>query len=111
MTIFQITQLFNLGRNITTINKSNKYLYFAAKYKFTNYKLISSGELEIRGKNLDIPEYIKQFVHINNEVLMIANIINDEVISIIFRTINNDKQFIKLGIQKSIFYRNRSIRF
>lgn len=104
MNIKELTQLFNLGRPIDKLNKTNKYLYFAYKYKFNNYKLISSGELLVRGKNLNIPSYVKQFISFNKEALMIANIINNQVISITFRTIRGDKEFIKLGYSKSLFY-------
>ena len=104
MTINQITTLFNIGRPITKLDKSNKYLYFAYKYQFNNYRLITSGELNIRGKDLNIPDYVKQFVNLNNEVLMIANIMDDKVVSIIFRTIKGNKEFIKLGTSKSLFY-------
>lgn len=104
MNIKELTKLFNIGRPIDKLNKSNKYLYFAYKYKFNNYKLISSGELLIRGKDLNIPDYVKQFISIHKEALMIANIFNNQVVSIIFRTIKDEKEFIKLGYSKSLFY-------
>lgn len=104
MNIKELTKLFDIGRPIDKLNKSNKYLYFAYKYKFNNYKLISSGELLIRGKDLNIPDYVKQFISIHKEALMIANIFNNQVVSIIFRTIKGDKEFIKLGYSKSLFY-------
>ena len=104
MNIKELTELFSLGRPITSLNKNNKYLYFAYKYKFSNYRLISSGELIVRGKNLNIPNYVKQFISVYREVLMIANIFNGKVISIIFRTISGSKEFIKLGYSKSLFY-------
>ena len=66
MKIDEITKLFNLGRPITE-DKGNPYLYLAKKYNFTNYRLISSGELLVRGKDLDIPDYIKQFMKFTNE--------------------------------------------
>ena len=104
MNIKELTTLFNLGRPINKLDKTNKYLYFAYKYKFVNYKLISSGELLVRGKDLNIPNYVKQFITLYKEVLMIANIIQNNVISITFRTIKGDKEFIKLGYSKSLFY-------
>lgn len=104
MTIDEMTLLFKLGRPITKIDKSNKYIYFAAKYNFYNYRLISSGEIIVRAKNLNVPDYIRQFVSMNKEVLMIANILENKVISIIFRTIKGKKEFVKLGISKSLFY-------
>ena len=103
MKIDEITKLFNLGRPIIE-DKGNPYLYLAKKYNFTNYRLISSGELLIRGKDLDIPDYIKQFMKFNNEALMIANIMNNKVISVVFRNLSGKKEFMKLGITKSTFY-------
>ena len=103
MKIDEITKLFNLGRPIIE-DKGNPYLYLAKKYNFTNYRLISSGELLVRGKDLDIPEYVKQFMKFNNEALMIANIMNNKVISIVFRNLSGKKEFMKLGITKSTFY-------
>ena len=103
MKIDEITKLFNLGRPIIE-DKDNPYLYLAKKYNFTNYRLISSGELLVRGKDLDIPEYVKQFMKFNNEALMIANIMNNKVISIVFRNLSGKKEFMKLGITKSTFY-------
>lgn len=104
MNIKELTKLFEIGRPINKLDKTNKYLYFAYKYKFNNYRLISSGELLIRGKDLNIPDYVKQFISIHKEALMIANIFNEQVVSIIFRTIKGDKEFIKLGYSKSLFY-------
>ena len=53
-----LTKIFNLGRLVTK-DSSFPYIHLAYKEKMNNYRLISSGELIIRGKNLDIPEYIK----------------------------------------------------
>ena len=109
MKIDEITKLFNLGR-VVTEDRGNPYLYLAKKYNFTNYRLISSGELLVRGKDLDIPDYIKQFMKFNNEALMIANVIDNKVVSIVFRNLSGKKEFMKLGITKSTFYRIGSIR-
>ena len=66
--------LFNIGRLITE-DSNNPYLHLAYKNKYKHYRLISSGEIFIRGKNMDIPEFVKSFVYNNNQVLMMANII------------------------------------
>lgn len=110
MKIDEITKLFYLGRPITE-DRGNPYLYLAKKNNFTNYRLISSGELLVRGKDLNIPDYVKQFMKFNSEVLMIANILDNKVVSIVFRNLYGKKEFMKLGITKSTFYRARSIRF
>lgn len=98
-----LTSLFNIGRPIVEDSK-NPYIHAAYKYKLNNYRLITDGEMLIRGKNLDIPEYVKIFMNSNHEALMIANIIKDKVVNIIFRTLSGPKQFIKVGPTKLFMY-------
>lgn len=95
------TQLFNIARPVDQVR--NKYEWFANKYKVDNYKVITSGELLIRGKTLDIPNYIKEFIKDNEEVLLLANYIGDEVSGIVFRGIK-EKAFINYGFGKGTFY-------
>lgn len=95
--------IFDLGRPIEEDSKF-PYIHLAYKYNIDNYRLISSGELFIRGKHLDIPQYLVQFMSFHNEALMIANIIEDKVINIVFRSINTNKEFMKVGTTKSTFY-------
>lgn len=103
MNYTNLKAIFELGRPITTDNNF-PYLHFAYKYNKQNYRLISSGELFVRGRNLDIPSYIFEFLSYNEEVLMIANIVSDKVLSIVFRTIRGKKEFMKVGTTKSTFY-------
>lgn len=98
-----LDKVFALGRRITSPSK-NPYLNSAYKYNLDNYRLISSGELFIKGKDLDIPHYIKVFLQFYNEALMIANIISGSVISLTFRSITLKKEFNKWGTTKSLFY-------
>ena len=95
--------IFNLGRPITEDSKF-PYIHLAYKYNKQNYRLISSGELFIRGKHLDIPTYLYQYMSYHNEAVMIANIICDKVVSLVFRSINTNKEFMKVGTTKSTFY-------
>lgn len=95
--------IFNLGRPITKDSKF-PYIHLAYKYNKQNYRLISSGELFIRGKHLDIPTYLYQYMSYHNEAVMIANIICDKVVSLVFRSINTNKEFMKVGTTKSTFY-------
>lgn len=95
------TQIFNMARPVT--QSRNKYEWFANKYNITNYRVISSGELLVRGKDLDIPMYIKEFLKNNQEVLLLANFINDEVTGIVLRGIY-EKAFINYGFGKGNFY-------
>lgn len=103
MNYSNLKSIFELGRPIINDSKF-PYIHLAYKLKKENYRLISSGELFIRGKNLDIPKYLEQFMNYHNEALMIANIINNKVISIVFRSINTNKEFMKVGTTKSTFY-------
>ena len=95
--------IFNLGRPITEDSKF-PYIHLAYKYNKQNYRLISSGELFIRGKHLDIPTYLYQYMSYHNEAIMIANIICDKVVSLVFRSINTNKEFMKVGTTRSTFY-------
>lgn len=95
--------IFNLGRPITEDSRF-PYIHLAYKNKLDNYRLITSGELFVRGRNLQIPQYLVQYMSFHNEALMMANIISDKIINITFRSINTNKEFMKVGNMKSIFY-------
>ncbi len=95
--------IFNLGRPIIEDSKFS-YIHYAYKYKPDNYRLITSGELFVRGRNLEIPQYLVQFMSYHGEAIMMANIIADKVINIVFRSINTNKEFMKVGSMKSTFY-------
>ena len=103
MNYTELKRLFEIGRPIVR-DSTFSYIHLAYKYKFDNYRLITDGELLIRGKDLNIPYFVKQFLELNGEVLMIANILYDKIISITFRTIKGNKAFIKLGNTKASFY-------
>ena len=89
--------IFNLGRPITEDSRF-PYIHLAYKNKLDNYRLITSGELFVRGRNLQIPQYLVQYMSFHNEALMMANIISDKIINITFRSINTNKEFMKLVI-------------
>ena len=95
------TQIFRLARPITECR--NKYEWLAREKNLKNYKVITSGELLVRGKDLDMPMYIKEFVKQNEEVLLIGNMIKDEVLGIVLRGIK-EKSFINYGFGKGMFY-------
>lgn len=96
-------ELFELGRLVTK-DSVNKYLHLAYINHFKHYRLISSGEVLIKGKNLDIPEFVKAFIHNNNQVLMMANIISGKVVGLTFRTVEGPKDFLTWGNNKGNFY-------
>lgn len=95
------TQLYKISRPILT--DKTKYEYIASNYKLSNYRTISSGEMAIRGKDLDLPYYVREFVRQHDEVVMMCNIINDEVSGIIFRALD-EKVFTNYGLGKGNFY-------
>ena len=95
--------IFDLGRPITKDDKF-PYIHLAYKNNLDNYRLITSGELFVRGRGLEIPQYLVQYMSFHNEALMMANIISDKIINITFRSINTNKEFMKVGNMKSIFY-------
>lgn len=96
-------RIFELGREITE-DSTHPYLHIAYKLKLNNYRLITDGELAIKGKDLEVPEYMKEFLRFHGEALMIANIINEKVISIVLRSINTKKEFQKVGVMKNMLY-------
>ena len=95
--------IFELGRPIVEDSR-HPYLHIAYKLKLNNYRVITDGELMVKGRNLEIPEYMKEFLRFHGEALMIANIINEKVISIVLRSINTKKEFQKVGVMKNMLY-------
>lgn len=96
-------EVFELGRLIIE-DSTNKYLHLAYKNKFKHYRLITGGEILVKGRNLDIPEFVKAFIANNNQVLMMANIIAGKVVGLTFRTIEGPKDFLTWGNNKGNFY-------
>lgn len=95
------TKLYQISRPIKT--DGTKYEYIASHYNLPNYRIISSGEMAIRGKDLDIPYYVREFSRQHNEVIMMCNIINKEISGIIFRALD-EKVFTNYGLGKGNFY-------
>ena len=98
-----LTKVFNLGHPITDV-RNNKYLFLAKEYKLPNYRIITSGDLLVRGKGMGIPKFITSSVTYQGEALMIANIIDGVVTSIVFRSLGPKKEFLKWGHTKALFY-------
>ena len=95
------TQLYKTARKITT--STTKYEYIASHYNLPNYRIVSSGELNVRCKDLDIPYYVRDFVKQHNEVIMMCNMINTEISGIIFRALD-EKVFTNYGLGKGNLY-------
>lgn len=95
------TKLYNMSRPITT--DTTKYEYIASHYGLPNYRVISSGEVNIRGKDLNLPYYVREFVRQHGEVVMMCNIVEKEVSGIIFRALE-EKVFTNYGLGKGNLY-------
>lgn len=95
------TRLYQIARPIKT--DKTKYEYIASHYNLPNYRVISSGEMNIRGKDLDLPFYVREFARQHGEVVMMCNIINTEVSGIIFRALD-EKVFTNYGLGKGNLY-------
>ena len=98
-----LKKIFELGRVIES-DSSNPYIHTAYKLKLENYRIITDGELLVNGLKLDVPTYMKEFLRFHKKSLMIANIINDKIISIVLRSIDTKKEFQKIGVSKNMLY-------
>ena len=96
-------ELFEIGRLITE-DSSNPYLHLAYVNKFTHYKLITYGEIFIKARNLNMPEFVRSFIQNKNQVLMMANIISGKVVGLTFRTVEGPKDFLTWGNNRGNFY-------
>ena len=93
--------LFDIARRIDT--DRSKYEFIASKVGLPNYKIITDGEVNIRGKDLDIPIPIRQFINMNKEVIIIANMIKGRVMGILLRS-TKEKSFMLYGMKKGALY-------
>ena len=96
-----LVDLYNISRKITT--NENKYMYIASRYGLQNYRVISSGELNIRGKDIELPTYVREFVKGQGEVVVINNMYKNNVEGIIMRGIK-EKAFTVCGFKKGSLY-------
>ena len=94
--------LYDIARPIENDTR-NKYLYFASNYNKTNYRIITNAELAVRGKDLEIPMYVKNFIKENSEVIMLCNNIKANTNGILFRSVYG-KEFCNYGFGKGMFY-------
>lgn len=94
-------QLFNIARKINT--SRSKYEYIASEFGHLNYRIITDGELNIRGKDIDIPKYIRSFINAHGEAIIIANVIRGKVVGMLLRA-TDEKAFLDYGFRKGSFY-------
>lgn len=99
-------QLFSLGRKLTEDDmKFNKYTYMAYKYKYPHYRIISIGDIVSHKivKDKDLPGYLMDFIGEQGQVLIVANIVNNQVPFVQLRALK-DKMFSVYGSQTRIPY-------
>ena len=94
-------ELFNIARPITT--KRNKYEYIASGLGLLNYRVITDSEVNIRGKDIDLPMYVRSFISNHKEVIIIANIIRGQVVGMLLRA-TDTKAFMDYGFRSGSFY-------
>jgi len=94
--------LYNISRVIENDTR-NKYLFFASKFNKNNYRVITNAELAIRGKDLELPFYVRDFIKDNSEVILICNNIKDNTNGILLRSVYK-KEFCNYGFGKGMFY-------
>ena len=94
--------LFSISRSIKDDSR-NKYLYFASKFNKSNYRVITNAELAIRGSNLEIPIYVRNFIKDNSETILICNNIKENTNGILLRSVDK-KEFCNYGFGKGMFY-------
>ncbi len=94
-------QLFNIARKITT--SRSKYEYIASGLNQNNYRIITDGEVNIKGKDIDLPTWVRSFVAAHKEVILIANIIRGKVCGMLLRA-TDDKAFMDYGFKRGAFY-------
>ena len=95
------TELFNISRKILT--RKSKYEAIASEFGLPNYRVITSSELAIRGKDIDLPKHIRSFVNEYGEVVIMANIICGKVRGMILRALNT-KAFLSYGFREGALY-------
>lgn len=78
----------------------DKYLYYIQNYP-TQMKFISASQLL---KVQDLPDFMRDYILHNGDIILIPNIINDVIHSITFRNIQGKRQFLKLGVVSPLLY-------
>lgn len=94
-------QLFSIARKINT--SRSKYEYISSALGFLNYRIITASEVNIRGKDIDLPNYVRSFINAHREVILIANIIRGRVVGMLLRA-TDDKAFMDFGFRSGSFY-------
>lgn len=95
-----VDRLYNLP-SVPQFNSVNKYLYYMNNYNST-YKLVSS--IMVLNSIPNLPDFVQQHLQSVGDCIIIPNIIDNQVYSITFRSMNSDKRFLKYGEFTNLFY-------
>lgn len=95
-----VDKIYNLP-DIKEFKATDKYLYFMKNYP-NHYKLISA--YLILNSVPDLPDFVYQHLMAVGDCVLIPNIIDNQVYSITFRSLNSDKRFLKYGEFSSLMY-------
>jgi hypothetical protein len=94
-------QLFDIARKIKTNN--SKYEFMGSFLDLPNYRIITDGEVQVKGRDIDLPHYVKAFIAANKEVILIANIIKGKVCGMVLRG-TKEKNFLTFDMKKGALY-------
>ena len=93
--------LYSFGESKINVVK-NKYMYYMKNFD-SNYRYLPVSKLIVNCW-ASIPNYLKDYLNMAGDSIMLPTIINDVVYSLTFRNINGQKRFIKVGQAAHLFY-------
>lgn len=94
--------LYKITRPIMN-DRRNKYLLLASNYLLSNYRLITNTELKIKGKDIEVPLFVRNFIEECGEALLIANIVGGHILGYVCRSLDSH-DFCNYGYGKGMFY-------
>lgn len=100
-----INNLFSRGKPLTASDCVDRYTTFAFNHQLTNYRMFTLESL-IKSpplvKGSDIPDYLFDLIA-EDKVLGIANMVDDQALYIIFRSLK-EKKFFTFGLKRPVPY-------
>lgn len=99
-TVKMVERLYNLP-DVKNFNPTNKYLYYMKNFD-NKYKLMSA--YTILNSVPDLPDFVYQHLMAVGDCILIPNIIDNQIYSITFRAVNNNKRFLKYGEFQALMY-------
>lgn len=99
-TIQMVEKIYN-SPNVKQFNPTNKYLYYMQNFD-NKYKLVSAYQLI--NSISDLPDFVYQHLMAVGDCILIPNIIDNQIYSVTFRAVNNNKRFLKYGEFSTLMY-------